>query len=98
MTHAKSSWLVLCVVVGCGGSGAVDPNGAPPNGGGTVDATADLGSDPSSPGGGLDLGAHSTAGDLATPPAHPDMATLPPPPPTKKVLNVSWQGQETYYW
>jgi peptidase C39-like protein len=78
--------LLVCVAAGCsGGRGSDFPAAAAAAGYG-----GDDGGDGNVVAASVDLGQAPSSGDIA------DLAT--PPPPVKRVLEVSWQGQATYYW
>jgi hypothetical protein len=84
MARNHLPWLF--VALGCGCTGAGDGDIPPPPAGPT--SSADLATAPP------DLAQPVSAADLG----HPPVADLATPPPTKKVLDFTWQGQETNYY
>ncbi|MDB4969957.1 MAG: lysis protein [Myxococcales bacterium] len=90
MTIFRTSFIAVWLLAGCAGGGAsMPPDPSQPAGDLADLANGDVSSSP-------DLAPSAGAADLGTPASH-DLAN-PPPPPTKKVLNVTWQGQQTGYW
>jgi hypothetical protein len=95
--------VILGVWAGCAGSESPEPSPSPspsgPSSGANADSPggdsqqADLASAPKDAGAPKDASAPKDAG--GTTPS-PDLS--PPPPPTKKVLSFTWQGEELYYY